>query len=271
MIQRGHGVNFAREAFAELLCGDFDGDLAPHARIVGAIFRTRVITDGVIPSLPIDYKGTRIKQYHKEGQALRTEATINNTRDFYIGKSLRNLPALRKIGFQANRRLLETESITHDCMLAEQTFQQLNLPRIVQQRRASALRFADPMVRAIWNALLVFDRLPTGFCNRDLRNNLAALLGQPVEHFTQGRMSYQLRRLRLHGLIERIPKTHRYRLTTLGFRVAIFCTRTYATILRPGLGLVLPGNASFPSALRRSFDKLEQEINSWVDKAKLAT
>src|SRR5215469_11052960 len=188
-------------------------------------FRTRVITDGVIPSLHIDYKGTRIKQYHKEGQALRTETTINNTRDFYIGKSLRNLPALRKIGFQANRRLLDTESVTHDCMLAEQTFQQLNLPRTVQEQRASALRFADPMVQAIWNALLIFDRLPTGFCNRDLRNNLATLLGQPVEHLTQGRMSYQLRRLRLHGLIERIPKTHRYRLTSFGLRVALFCTR----------------------------------------------
>ena len=50
----------------------------------------------------------------------------------------------------------------------------------------------------------------------------------------------------------------------------MFCTRTYARILRPGLGLVLPENSSFPSALRRSFDKLEQEINSWVDKAKLA-
>jgi hypothetical protein len=144
-------------------------------------FRTRVITDGVIPSLHIDYKGTRIKQYHKEGQALRTETTINNTRDFYIGKSLRNLPALRKIDFQANRRLLETQTITHDCMVAEETFQQLNLPRILNDQRASALRFADPMVRAIWNALLVFDLLPTGFSNRDLRNNLAALRGQPVE------------------------------------------------------------------------------------------
>src|SRR5581483_2658158 len=49
--------------------------------------------DGVIPSLHIDYKGTRIKQYHKAGQALRTETTINNTRDFYIGKTLCNLPA----------------------------------------------------------------------------------------------------------------------------------------------------------------------------------
>ena len=83
-------------------------------------------------------------------------------------------------------------------------------------------------------------------------------------------MSYQLRRLRLHGLIERIPKTHRYGLTTFGFRVAIFCTRTYARILCPGFGLMLPQTSSFPKALRRSFDKLEQEINTWVDKAKLA-
>ena len=94
-------------------------------------FRTRVITDGVIPSLRVDYKGTRIKQYHKEGQALRTETTINNTRDFYIGKSLRNWPALRPIGFQANRRLLQTQRITHDSILAEETFQQLNRPRMV--------------------------------------------------------------------------------------------------------------------------------------------
>jgi hypothetical protein len=233
-------------------------------------FRTRVITDGVIPSLHIDYKGTRIKQYHKEGQALRTETTINNTRDFYIGKSLRNLPALRQIGFQANRRLLQTQRITHDCILAEETFQQLNRPRIVDGQRASALRFADPAVQAIWNALLLFDLLPAGFSNRNLRTNLAALRGQSEDQFTQGRMTYQLRRLRLHGVIERIPKTHRYRLTDFGFRVAVFCTRTYARILRPGLGLVLPATSSLPSSLRRSFDKLEQEVNSWVDQAKLA-
>ena len=110
-------------------------------------FRTRVITDGVIRSLHIDYKGTRIKPYHKEGQALRTETTINNTRDFYIGKSLNNLPALRQIGFQANRRLLRTQTITHDCILAEETFQQLNQPRIADNQRVSALLFADKTVQ----------------------------------------------------------------------------------------------------------------------------
>lgn len=83
-------------------------------------------------------------------------------------------------------------------------------------------------------------------------------------------MTYQLRRLRLHGLIERIPKTHRYCLTSFGFCVAVLGTRTYARILRPGLGLALPATSSFPCPMRRSFDRLEQEVTSWVDQAKLA-
>src|SRR3954451_4421097 len=113
-------------------------------------FRTRVITDGVIPSLHVDYKGTRIKQYHKEGRALRTETTINNTRDFYIGKSLRNLPALRQIGFQANRRLLQVEQISHDCLLSEETFQKLNHPIQIDSQPG----FRSPLRRSASTSLM---------------------------------------------------------------------------------------------------------------------
>jgi len=233
-------------------------------------FRTRVLTDGVIPSLHIDYKGTRIKQYHKEGQALRTETTINNTRDFYIGKSIANLPALRKIGFQANRRVLQVQTITHDSILAEETLQQLQRPRMVEGQRVSALHIADPNVQALWNAVLMFDLLPAGFSNRQLRAHLAQLLGQPEETLTQGRMSYHLRRLRLHGLIQRIPKTHRYRLTDFGLRTAVFCTRSYARIFRHGLGMALPAASPVPNPLLHSFNKLTNTIHAWVDHAKLA-
>jgi len=211
-------------------------------------FRTRVITDGVIPSLHVDYKGTRIKQYHKEGRALRTETTINNTRDFYIGKSLRNLPALRRIGFEANRRLLQIEQISHDCILAEEVFQKVNHPIQVDTQRTSALRFADPQVQAFWSALLFL--LPAGFSNRNLRENLAPLLGPQPAELTPGRMTYHVRRWRLHAMIERIPKSHRYRVTDLGLRTAGFFTRTYSRILRPGLGRILPelSHSNGPSA-----------------------
>jgi hypothetical protein len=234
------------------------------------LFRTRVITDGVIPSLHMDYKGTRIKQYHKEGRALRTETTINNANDFYIGKRLHNLPTLRCIGFQANRRLLEVEKITHDCILAEETFQQLNRPRQVESQRASALRFGDPKVQALWSALLVFPWLPTGFSNRNLRERFASLLGCTVHGLTRGQITYQLRRLRLHGIIERIPQSHRYRVTDFGLRTALFCTRTYTRILRPGLAQALPEIPCANSSLRHCFNKLQEEIHSCVNAARLA-
>lgn len=233
-------------------------------------FRTRVITDGVVPSLHIDYKATRIQQDHKEGRALRTETTINHTYDFYIGKNRRNLPALRRIGFQANRRLLPVQRISHDCILAEAAFQNINRPIQVASQRASALRFADPQVQALGRALLLFQLLPAGFSNRDLRPHLASRLGQPAPSLSQGRMTYQLRRLRLHGIIERIPGTHRYRITNPGLRTLWFCTRTYSRILRPGLGALLPALSSPNSSLQRCFDKLDQEVTAWIQPAKLA-
>jgi len=233
-------------------------------------FRTRVITEGVVPSLHVDYKHTRIKQYHKEGRALRTETTINDTRDFGIGKRVHNLPALRQVGFQANRRLLDVQRISHDCAIGEDAFQQVNQPIEVDGQRASALRFIDPRVQALLSILVVFRLLPEGFANRDLREHLAPLLGQDPGHLTQGRMTYHLRRLRLHGLIERIPGSHRYRVTDFGLRTTLFFTRVHARILRPGLSHVMPPVPLADSALRRAFDQLEEAMNHWVQQATLA-
>jgi hypothetical protein len=232
-------------------------------------FRTRVLTEGVTPSLHVDYKRSRIKQYHKEGRALRTETTINDARDFRIGKRLVNLPALRQIGFQANRRLLDVQRISQDCSLGEDAFRQVNEPVQVNGQRASALRFADGAVQALLSALLVFRLLPRGFSNRELRDHWAPLLGKMPEALTPGQMTYHLRRLRLHGLIERIPKTHRYRVTDSGWRIALFCTRAYNRVLRPGLAQVVPEQAQDDSALRRQFDRLEHAINRWIDDQKV--
>src|SRR3984893_1900237 len=228
-------------------------------------FRTRVLTAGVIPSLHIDYKSTKIKQYHKEGRALRTETTINNPRDFYINKGLNNLPALREIGFAANRRLLHVQQLSHDCMIGEDAFRKVNDPVKVDGQRASALRFADPMVQALYSALLVFHLLPRGFSNRELRNHWAPLLGKKPQSITPGQMTYHLRRLRLHGIIARVPKSHRYRITDEGWRTILFSTRCYNRLLRPGLAQVLPNEAAPDTTLRRRFDQLDAAIDKCLE------
>jgi hypothetical protein len=101
-------------------------------------------------------------------------------------------------------------------------------PRQVEGQRAAALRFGDANVRALLDAVLRFVFVARGFTNKDLRQQFAALLGKRAEEVSPGRMSYELRRLRLHGLIERLPKTHRYRPTGKGLRTALFHTRVYA-------------------------------------------
>ncbi|MCQ3974159.1 MAG: hypothetical protein DPW09_11990 [Anaerolineae bacterium] len=70
-------------------------------------FRSRVIQEGVQPSLHLDYKKCHVKQYFKEGRALRTETTINDPKDFGSNKALRHLPFLQQMGRQVNRRLLD--------------------------------------------------------------------------------------------------------------------------------------------------------------------
>ena len=233
-------------------------------------FRTRVLTAGVTPTLHVDYKRSRIKQYHKEGRALRTETTINNTRDFAIGRRLHNLPQLRTVGFQANRRLLDVQRISHDPAVGEDAFHRVTQPAEVDGQRASALRYGDPTVLALFGALLCFHLLPRGFSNRDLRAHFAPLLGKDPSQITPGQMTYQLRRLRLHGLIVRQPRSHRYLLTDFGLRVTLFFTRTYARLLRPGLAHITADPETANSSLSRAFNQLESTINQWITTEKLA-
>jgi hypothetical protein len=142
----------------------------------------------------------------------------------------------------------------------------------VNGQRAEALRITDLRVLALWHLLVWFRLLPCGFLNRDLRQPLAVLTGQDPNDITQGEMTYDLRRLRLHSMIERIPKSHRYRVTDFGFRAALFFTRTHARLYRPGIAEVLPKLPHAPpgaSKLQQHLAKLEAEIGRHVQDAKL--
>lgn len=231
-------------------------------------FRTRVLTTGVIPSLHVYYKRSKIKQYHRDGRGLRTEATINDPHDFGIGHRLRNLPALRQVGFSANRRLLAVQQLSGDCALGEAAVQVMSRPAVVRGQRVPALRFADPRVQALFSTLVQFRWLLTGFTNAQLRAALAPLLG--LLTLPRGRVTYDLRRLRLRGLIERVPHSHRYRVTDAGLRTALFVLKVHARILRPGLAQIMPDAPHADSRLRVAFQTLEKEIDRHCMEAQIA-
>jgi hypothetical protein len=228
------------------------------------VFRTRVITQGVTPSLHVDYKHSRIKQYHKEGRALRTETTINDAGDFKIGKRLHNLPVLREVGFSANRRLLDVQRTSCDPTIGQDVFASVTRPNTVGGQRVAALRFDDPRVLALFHALVVFRLLPHGFANRDLRQLVAPLLGIDPSLMTPGMMTYNLRRLRLHGLIERISGSHRYQTTPLGLRVALFFLQSHNRLIRPGLTDTFNIGPPAPASLQAAFQRLETAIDRYA-------
>jgi hypothetical protein len=234
-------------------------------------FRTRVITDGVVPSLHVDYKHTKIKQYHKEGRALRTETTINDTHDFRISKRLTNLPALRQIGFTANRRLLGVQRISHNPIRGAQAFTDLTTPVVTTTgTRIPGLRFGDPRVHALLQAILIHRLLPHGFTNRDLRTLIAPLLGTTPEHITAGKMTYDLRRLRAHGLIHRIPHSRRYQTTDTGLHHALLFTHAHTHLLHAGLAQITDPDPPAPSRLRTATHAYQTAFTELTHHAHLA-
>jgi hypothetical protein len=87
------------------------------------------------------------------------KTTINDPRDFRLSKRLTNLPALRQIGFTANRRLLGVQRLSHNPIRGAQAFTELTAPIITDVgTRIPGLRFGDTRVHALLQALLIHPR-----------------------------------------------------------------------------------------------------------------
>jgi len=228
----------------------------PNRRTRGR-FQTRIVNACTLPVISFRYKHSTVKQYLKEGVALRTETTINDAYDFDLGRRLDNLPTLRARGEATNAALLAHEENADTARLNGPELTQLVQPIRHQDRRIPALRLGDPRVMALLAAVVMLAHLPAGFTNAQLRRHVAALLSIPLSHYSSARMTYDLGRLTGHGLISRITTTHCYRPTPAGLRIAAFLTRLADRVLDPGFarcGHPLPQGpawTTFDNALTR--------------------
>ena len=266
-----------REFFEEIIRDNLDWGRPDRVQLVfdrvvtkktPGMFRTRVIQDGVHPSLHIEYKNFDLKQYFKEGRACRTEGTFRNPNDFGINKGLSNLPYLQKLGRQINRRLLEVERVSHNSGLSGDSIQRVVQPTVTEDgEKAPSLKFGQPRVMALFLALTLFHHLIDGFHNRDLRGLVADLLGVTNEQYTAGQMTYDLRRLRLKGLIYRPPKTNRYFLTPYGWKVARLFSRLEARVFRPAMATFTANDAVLPFPLRQALDRVDTQLDQLIYEA----
>jgi hypothetical protein len=200
-------------------------------------FATKVVTRGAAVAVNVFYRHSRIKHYLKEGRALRVETVVNSPTDLGCQRRLRNLGELHRQARAANHRLLTIHRVGQGGAIASQLFELVALPSVQEGQRTGALRFGDPRVMALAGALCVLLNAVVGFTNRSLRAQVSGLLGGG---YTSAQMTYDLRRLRLKGLIRRIERTNRYVLTPEGIRVAVFSTKLYNRLLGPLLAADRP-------------------------------
>ena len=236
-------------------------------------FRTRVLTEGVDPTLCCYYKSSRIKQYFKEGRALRTETVICNTDDFEIGRRVcaENWHALRAVGESANRRLCDAEAADAQPAPDVATFDRVTRPSTTDDGLyAAGLHFGDPRVMAVLAALTSFCHLIVGFRNHQLVERVRALL---QASYTCRQATYDLRRLKRKGLIVKVPHSHRYQLSSHGRKIAVLFTKAFGRVLAPGLtalDLRLPEDVAARSKLATAWRQLERAIDGFMEREMIA-
>lgn len=227
-------------------------------------YKTRVVTRGVDVTVNVFYKHSRIKQYLKEGRAWRIETVINAPNDIGVQRRLHNLPELVARCRDANRRILDVQHAGQGCAIGPSLFERIQQPYTWEGQRTGALRFGDPRAMALAGALCVSLFAVTGFTNRSLRALVAGLLGTD---YTTRQMSYDLRRLRLHGLIHRIEGRHRYVLTDEGRKFAVFYTKLGERVIGPTFDTDRP-NA--PPHLARAMHTIDRCLDDSFTEAGLA-
>ena len=235
-------------------------------------FHTKIFNRGVETAIQIHYRASKVKQYFKEGRALRTETTINDTRDFGVGRPLtdENWKKLINIGHQINQRLLDHQLDACACAPDATLLERVVLPSTTDDGLpAPGLRFGEPRTMALLACRCSYQHLIVGLTNRSLRALIAGL----IPGYGARQMTYDLRRLRRKGFIQRIPHTQRYELTREGRRLAVFFTKTYTRILNPSLAELdptLPPEISDRSPIASSWRAFERAIENIISQAAIA-
>ncbi|HSU35638.1 MAG TPA: hypothetical protein VLJ88_08255 [Propionibacteriaceae bacterium] len=273
-----HQPRQARAFFAALVADNLDVGRPDHVELIFAghrrrwgrppktepVYKTRIDTrDTIGVTVNADYKHSRIKQYLKDGRALRIETVINSADDLGCKRRLAHLPELQTKARAVNARLLDTERVGQGCVLASPAFERVAQSTLTEDgRRSPALRFGDPRVMALLGALCV-GLNALGFTNRSLRAQVSQLLG--IAYHTH-QMSYDLARLRHKGLITRRAGSNTYQLTPDGQRVALFYTKVHDRLLRP---LIAADTPPAPVELRRALQTIDRHLNNYIDHARL--
>jgi hypothetical protein len=229
-------------------------------------FKTKIDRCCELVTLNVFYRNSRLKQYLKDGVALRIETVVNDPKDLRCNRLLANLPQLQDKARAINNRLLDTETVGQGTTLVSPVIERITKPTVTDDgRKAPALRFGDLRVQALAGAIASMLMAVTGITNKTLRGTMTGLLGRP---YSMNQASYDLSRLTRNQLITRVPGRNRYTLTRDGLLFAHLYTKIYDHVLGP---LMTTDRPNAPPELRAAIDTLDQIVAERIASARVPT
>jgi hypothetical protein len=200
-------------------------------------------------------KQNAIKMYDKAGAVLRIETVINNPKEFFVyrprkkqdgsqemgwfpmTKGVANLHRYAHVSQQANERYLEALAVVDDLGVGQREFDKQCAPVSFQGRRRRGLQPLGRDDQALFQAVLRGENTVRGFRNGELADRLFGPGPRDdVERRRRcGRVSRRISLLRAHGLVAKIPRSRRYRVTKRGHRFMSTALHIRSTFFPRGL------------------------------------
>src|SRR3984893_1508037 len=223
------------------------------------------------PVVRSHYRNGFIKQYVRDHLILRTEAASNNVNDYGVNKAIEHLPALRDKMAAVIDNYLDVQQDILETFVDRGQLRKLTKPTLTPTgKRVPGLKLDNPRQLALMHALVRFAQIPAAntFSTGELHPHVAAALGCTIEQYSLASLRYDLSKLRAKGLVEKLPRSRRYRLPAEGYSLClIFLTlvdRIYAP-LTAGLLNPIPADAALPAAKRSRLDRLYQNLADDLD------
>lgn len=218
------------------------------------------------PVIRSHYGNGFIKQYVRDHLNLRTEPATNNVADYGIGKAVENLPQLRERMSTITDNYLNVQQDILETFVDRGQLRKLAEPTILPNgRRIPGLKIDHPRQLALMHGLVRFAHIAAGstFLTQEIHPYMLEALGLSEAEYRLASLRYDLSKLRAKGLVDKVPRSRRYRLTPQGYSICLVFLKLFDRIYAPlTAGLLQPvsGDSKFQQQRRSQLDGLYQRV-----------
>ena len=188
------------------------------------------------PVIRSHYKNGFIKQYVRDRSNLRTEPATNNVTDYGVGKAIENLPVLREKLSAIIDRYHDVQQDILETFVDRGHLMKLTQPTVLSNgKRIPGLKLDHPRQLALMQALVRFSHSAAqdSFSTAEVHADTAEALGRTTGEYSLASLRYDLSKLRAKGLVQRLVKSRRYRLTSEGYRICVVYLKLFEKLYAP--------------------------------------